>query len=61
MPVMGVELSGQEALLLLGLALVKPKQECCLVLGLGIALLLPSSIMSMLKTAAYFTVIYYGF
>lgn len=45
----------------LDLALIKPEQECCLVLGLGIALLLHSSIMSMLKTADYFTLIHYGF
>lgn len=60
MPVLEAELAGQEELLPLDLALGKPKQEYCLVLGLGIALLLLSSVMNMFKTAANFTFIYYG-
>lgn len=44
---MEVELARQEAFLLLDLALVKPKQEYCLVLGLGMALLLPPSLVSL--------------
>lgn len=46
-PVLEVELAGQEALLSLNMVLVKPKQECSLLLGLGITLLLLSSVMSM--------------
>lgn len=59
--VLEVELAGQEALLSLHVALVKPKQDCSLVSGSDIALLLLSSVMSMFKTAAYFTFIYCGF
>lgn len=61
MPVLEVESAGQEAFLSLDVALVKPEQECSLVLGLHIALLLLSSVMRVFKTAAYFTFIYYGF
>lgn len=52
--------AGEEALLPLELALVKPKQECSLVLSLGIALLLLSRVMNIFKTAAYFKLIHYG-
>lgn len=45
--IMEVELARQEAFLPLDLALVKPKQEYCLVLGLGMALLLPSRFVSL--------------
>lgn len=60
MPVLEAELAGQEELLPLDLALGKPYQEYCLVLGLGIALLLLFSVISMFKRAANFTFIYYG-